>query len=246
MKFASSPFGDPDQIDKAAERFTIARGNAGKELHTRWRDARVKSYGFAASDHPFHHRGSGKAYTYKLFLEQAHALLTEGGRLGFIVPSGIYSDDGTKVLRELFLDRCRWEWLFGFENQESIFDIEKRFKFNPVIIQKGGATDAVRTAFMRRKLEDWERAEGLVTPYGRDRVERFSPYSKAILEIQSGRDLEILEKIYSNSVLVGGDDIDGCDDQPSDGVALDELHGANCEAVRLIVESSLKSLPNRS
>ncbi|MCH7944439.1 MAG: hypothetical protein IIC73_00255, partial [Armatimonadetes bacterium] len=209
MKFAGSPFGDPDRTDKPAERFTIARGNAGKELHTRWRNTRAKSRSFSLPDHPFRHRGEGKAYTYKLFLEQAHALLRDGGRMGFIVPSGLYSDHGTGALRELFLDHCRWEWLFGFENRDKIFDIDSRFKFNPVIIEKGGTTKAIRTAFMRRKLEDWERAEAHTTLYARERVEQFSPKSKAILEIQSARDLEILEKIYANSVLLGDDGPDG-------------------------------------
>ncbi|WP_419937237.1 hypothetical protein [Candidatus Palauibacter sp.] len=40
-------------------------------------------------------------------------------------------------------------------------------------------------------------------------MERFSPKSRAILEIQSARDLEILEKIYANSVLLGDDGPDG-------------------------------------
>ncbi len=131
------------------------------------------------------------------------------GRLGFIVPSGLYSDHGTGGLRQLFLDRCRWEWLFGFENRDKVFEIDSRFKFNPVIIEKGGKTEAIRTAFMRRKLEDWERAEELATLYTRAQVERFSPRSKAILEIQSQRDLEILEKIYANSVLLGDEGPDG-------------------------------------
>ena len=83
------------------------------------------------------------------------------------------------------------------------------YKFNPVIIEKGGSTEAIQTAFMRRDLEDWERAEDLATPYTRAQVEQFSPRSRAILEIQSRRDLEILEKIYANSVLLGDDGPDG-------------------------------------
>jgi hypothetical protein len=78
-----------------------------------------------------------------------------------------------------------------------------------VIITKGGTTTAIRTAFMRRKLEDWERAEQFATPYTRAQVDQFSPRSQAILEIQSARDLEILEKIYANSVLLGDDGPDG-------------------------------------
>ena len=123
--------------------------------------------------------------------------------MGFIVPSGLYSDNGTGVLRRLFLDQCRWEWLFGIENRDKIFPIHRSYKFNPIVMEKGGTTDAIRTAFMRRSLHDWERADELSTSYTREQVERFSPRSRAILEIQSLRDLEILEKIYSNSVLLG-------------------------------------------
>ena len=62
---------------------------------------------------------------------------------------------------------------------------------------------------MRRNLDDWERADEFVTPYTRAQVERFSPRSRAILEIQSQRDLEILEKIYAKAVLLGDDSPDG-------------------------------------
>lgn len=209
MKNAAFPFGDPDCADDASGCFPIARGKENDSLHERWRSARSRSHGFSLNEHPFRYRGKGKAYTYKLFLEQVHALLRKGGRFGFVVPSGLYSDHGTGDLRRLYLDRCSWEWLFGFENREKIFEIDSRFKFNPVIIQKGGSTEAIRTAFMRRKLEDWERGEELATPYSRAQVERFSPKSRAILEIQSKRDLDILEKIYANSVLLGDEGPDG-------------------------------------
>ncbi|MBN2437728.1 MAG: hypothetical protein JXL20_03920 [Deltaproteobacteria bacterium] len=209
MGYTANPFGDPAENDKSQDRFSIVRGNENLTLHRRWRNVRVKSRGFADPRHPFRYQGSADINLYKLFLEQAHALLREGGRLGFIVPSGLYSDHGTGDLRRLFLDRCRWEWLFGFENRDGIFEIHRSYKFNPVIIAKGSKTEAIHTAFMRRKLEDWERAEVLATPYSREQVDQFSPRSKAILEIQSQRDLEILEKIYANSVLLGDDGPDG-------------------------------------
>ena len=112
-------------------------------------------------------------------------------------------------MRQLFLNSCRWEWLFGIENRAKIFPIHGRAKFNPVIVQKGGATEAIQTVFMRRDLADWERAEELATPYALAQVERFSPKSRAILEIQSQRDLEILEKIYDNSVVLGDEGPNG-------------------------------------
>ena len=95
------------------------------------------------------------------------------------------------------------------ENRDKIFPIHRSYKFNPVIVEKGGGTEAIRTAFMRRNLDDWERAEDFATSYARTQVERFSPRSRAILEIQSERDLEILEKIHANAVLLGDEGPDG-------------------------------------
>ena len=206
---ARNPFGDPALDDKSQNRFIAVRGQRNHEFHARWRDARRSSTGFADPGHPFRHQGSADLNLYKLFLEVAHSLARRGGRVGFLVPSGLYSDHGTGALRSLFLERCRWEWLFGIENRAKIFPIDSRSKFNPVVIEKGGSTDAIQTAFMRRDLEDWERAENLATPYSRAQIERFSPKSRAILEIQSPRDLEILGKIYANSVLLGDDGPDG-------------------------------------
>ena len=124
----------------------------------------VQFSGFGDQAHPFRHQGSADLNLYKLFLEKAYTLLRSGGRLGFVAPSGLYSDHGTSVTAgSLPLRRCRWEWLFGFENREGIFPIHRSYKFNPVVIEKGGATEAVRTVFMRRELEDWERAETLAT-----------------------------------------------------------------------------------
>ncbi len=189
MKYAARPSGDPDENEKSQDRFSISRGQVNIELHARWRDARAKDRGFADPHHPFCHQGSADINLYKLFLERAHALLRSEGRMGFVVPSGLYSDHGTGGLRELFLDHCRWEWLFGFENRDAIFDIHRSYKFNPIIVQKGGTTDAIRTAFMRRRLDDWAHAEAYATLYTRERVEQFSPRSRAILELQSDRDL---------------------------------------------------------
>ena len=206
---AGSPFGDPEDNTKSQDRFAVSRGHENRDLHARWRRERRRAAGFADPSHPFRHQGSADLNLYKLFLEAVHTLLRPGGRLGFVVPSGLYSDNGTGPLRRLFLDRCRWEWLFGIENRDKVFPIDSRFKFNPVIVEKGGTTEAIRTVFMRRSLDDWERAEDLATPYRRSQVEQFSPKSRAILEIQSRRDLEILEKIYANSVLLGDDGPDG-------------------------------------
>lgn len=217
VKYTAYPFGDRvtyDSNDKPSHNFNLGSGGKysfkrSEARHDRWRDRREESSGYADAKHPFRHQGGGDINLYKLFLEQGHALLHRDGRLGLIVPSGLYSDHGTGGLRELFIDQSRWEWLFGFENRDKVFDIDGRFKFNPVIIQKGTPTDAIWTAFMRRDLADWEQAEDFVTEYPREQVVQFSPRSRALLEIQSQRDLNVLSKIYANAVLLGDEGPEG-------------------------------------
>lgn len=123
--------------------------------------------------------------------------------MGMIVPSGIYTDKGTTHLRELFLDHCDWQWLFCFENRDSIFDIHRSFKFCPLIVKKGGTTKAIRAAFMHRNVDDWALADRHVLAYPRERVLEFSPSSRAILEIRGEKDLLVLQKVYSHGVLLG-------------------------------------------
>lgn len=211
VKYAGAPFGNAISEDsKGKESFDCNLGDGGRNSfatstrrHERWQLKREESSGYADEEHSFRHQGSADVNLYKLFLEQAHALLNDDGRLGLIVPSGLYSDHGTGDLRRLFVDHCQWEWLFGFENREGIFDIHRSFKFNPIVVTKGGQTQVIRTAFMRRQLADWERGEDFATSYTREQIVQFSPHSRAILEIQSERDLEVLTKIYANSVLLG-------------------------------------------
>lgn len=197
-KHSGSPFGDG-----TANGSTFSLGKGSDSIHSLWKSRRAGSKTYSTPGHPFAWQGEGKPYTYKMFLEYGHALARHGGQLGLLVPSGVYTDKGSTNLRVLLLTHCRWKWLFGFENREGIFDIHRSFKFGPVIVQKGGTTQAIKTAFMHRDLKDWEDAEKHVIPYRREQLERFSPKTRAILEIRAHRDLQVLEKIYENSVLLG-------------------------------------------
>ncbi len=202
----TAPFGDPEAPGPSRSAFSLGKG--GKELHRRWSSVRRRSPSYSDQNHPFQLQ-MGRIFTYQLFLEQSLVLLKNKGRCGLIVPSGIYSDAWSRPLRTTLLERCRWEWLFGIENRDRVFPIHRSYKFNPVIVEKGGSTAAIRTAFMRRNVDDWARAEDLATSYTLAQVRQFSPKSHAVLEIQSRRDMEILEKIYANAVLLGDDGPEG-------------------------------------
>ncbi len=182
--------------------------NLGSKSLANW----IKNVGESASrsDKPFPFRlQMGRVFTYRLFLEQCLFVLRPGGRLGQIVPSAIYSDAWSAPLRKHLLLENQWEWLFGFENRNKVFDIDSRFKFCPLVVQKGGETVEVQTAFMRRELDDWSRPERFAIPVTREQIVRFSPKSMAFLEIQDERDVRVLEKMTTNGVPLGDDGPDG-------------------------------------
>jgi hypothetical protein len=203
MKFAAFPFGDPEDENSCADRFLIARGRQNKLLHDRWRKARVGGLTYSDVDHPFRHRGEGKAYTYKLFLDLSYTLLARAGRLGCIVPFGLCSDAGSRDLRLLFLDRCRWEWLFVLENRDGIFPIHRSFKFGPVILQKTAQTHEITAAFMRHDLSEWQLPDPPSLQYSRKMVSRLSPASLIIVAFSDASDLAAVERMCTAGERVG-------------------------------------------
>jgi len=202
-KNVAFPFGDPSDETSGGTACSFARGRENTEIHDIWRMRRKKHQSFADNAHPFRHQGSADINTYKMFLETAHSLCQNGGRFGFIVPSNIYTDQGSTNLRELFFNNCKWEWLFVFENKNGIFSIHRSYKFCPIIIEKKSKTQIVQTAFMRREVSEWENPFNYSFPYLRDQIIQFSPQNKSFLEIRSSRDLKVISDIFKSSFLIG-------------------------------------------
>jgi hypothetical protein len=181
--------------------------------HKLWAELRKGRSGFADPAHPFLHQGSADLNTYKMFLETGHALLREFGRLGLLVPSGIYSDKGAGSLRRLFLKKSCWSHLYAFQNERFIFGaVHHSFKVAAIQVEKGGQSDNLRTRFRlgpgdspeAHELEADIPNESGYLPVSLSEIWEFSPHSGAILEIRTPRDLEIVKKLYAKWCSVGG------------------------------------------
>ena len=99
----------------------LARGKEGASLAAAWAKHRQERVGFADAEHPFRLQGSADLNSYKMFAEVFWTLLQPEGRLGVILPTGIYSDFGTKDLREELLLRGRLDFLYAFQNEKKVF-----------------------------------------------------------------------------------------------------------------------------
>lgn len=199
VRNAAEPFGSSD--DNAVA-LVPRKAKESESFHKKWSAERSKKTGLSDPEHAFRHQGSADLNSYKLFVEQAHALLKTGGQLGLITPSGLYTDKGSVDLRRLLLDRCAWRWLYGFENRDKVFDIHRSFKFAVTIARKGGSTTELQAAFMRHALDDWTEARGALS-FTVDEIRTFSPQSLSLLEFRDTRDKRVLDGMYRHSCLLG-------------------------------------------
>lgn len=147
---------------------------------------------------------------YKLFVEQGYNLLRADGQCGIVIPSGIYTDLGTKGLRDLLFDQTRVTGLFCFENRKAIFEgVHRSFKFVVLTFEKGGATTKFPAAFMRHNVAELARfpqigAQWLTV----ELIRRLSPDSHSVMEFKSDLDVQIAEKMLKFPLL--GEKLKGC------------------------------------
>jgi hypothetical protein len=193
----------------------------GLEEEFRAYEARVKTLAAClkkGGDYRFHdwevdgRATGGDPDAFKFFVERAWQLVREGGRVGFVVPSAIYNNEGCTGLRHLLLEHAQVERFYAFENRRKVFPIDSRYKFVSLVFRKGKPeVDGFEAAFMRHDLAELdataryrEPGQENVKPFAapwivsirRRELERLSPGTLAFLEYRNPRDREILLKMY--------------------------------------------------
>ncbi|MGL4375368.1 MAG: Eco57I restriction-modification methylase domain-containing protein, partial [Microcoleaceae cyanobacterium] len=128
---------------------------------------------------------------YKLFLEQCFNLMRQGGECGIVIPSGIYTDLGTKQLREMLFSQTKVSGLFCFENRKTIFEgVHRSFKFVVLTFEKDGITTQFPSAFMRldvQELQGFPSVDSLQISV--DLVRKLSPDSLSVMEFKNEVDV---------------------------------------------------------
>jgi len=159
-------------------------------------------------------QGRGDPATHKLFLERMYTLLQRDGRLGYVVPSGIYTDLGTKELREMLLNEGSIQYIYSFSNERFFFPgVDHRFKFCMLGAHKGQQTDGFWAAFRFNPRvavapDDLpaflENASNKIY-VKQSSLQRFSPESLGVMEFQNKQDYKVAEKVYADWPLFGED-----------------------------------------
>lgn len=137
-------------------------------------------------------------------------MLRNRGNCGIILPTGIYSDLGTKQLREMLFSQTGVVDLFGLSNERFIFDaVDHRFKICLITFEKGKSTEAFPAAF-RITPGEAIRPENLDTflndksehiEISVDLIRQLSPDSLSVMEFKSKQDIEIAQKMLKFPLL---------------------------------------------
>ena len=139
----------------------------------------------------------GKINKYSIFAETARTICGPAGRVGMIVPSGIATDDTTKVFFADLVDRRSLVSLYDFENRERVFPgIDSRIKFCLLTLSGGErpSSQAEFAFFLHRteQLRDVARRFTL-TP---EDFALFNPNTRTCPVFRTRRDADIAGKMY--------------------------------------------------
>ena len=140
--------------------------------------------------------GVGDVNTYALFSETFLQATAPDGRAGFIVPTGIATDDSTKAYFERLAIGGHLRSLLCLENEEFVFpSVHHAFRF--ALLTLGGklAPDAASLVFFARQPEQIHdpRRRFALTP---DEFALINPNTRTCPVFRSERDAELTKKLY--------------------------------------------------
>lgn len=141
--------------------------------------------------------GCGDVNMYALFAELIYGMLDAYGTAGFIVPSGISTDDGTKTYFGKIATSGMLKSLYDFENREGLFPtVDSRFKFCLITLApKDGMSDFSFFLHNMNDLED-SRRHFTMTPEDFDLI---NPNTHTCPVFRSEADAKLAKKIYNKA-----------------------------------------------
>jgi N-6 DNA Methylase len=151
--------------------------------------------------------GTGRINTYAIFSELNRRLINPIGRTGFIVPSGIATDDTTKFFFRDLVERRSLVSLYDFENRLGLFPgVHRSYKFC-LLTLAGGAVPAKEAhfVFFALQVENLREDNRQFTLNAED-FARLNPNSRTCPIFRTRRDAELTKLVYARVPILWQDD----------------------------------------
>jgi len=137
--------------------------------------------------------GVGDVNTYALFAETILQIHADSGRAGFIVPTGIATDDSTKAYFGHITQNRRLVSLYDIENREAVFpSVHRSYKFCLLTLGAAERAEFVCFATQVSQLAD-PRRRFTLTP---EEFRLINPNTLTCPVFRSERDAELTKKLY--------------------------------------------------
>ena len=141
--------------------------------------------------------GVGRVNLFALFAESARKLVSKRGRVGQILPSGIVSDDSTKLFFQSVVESRQLVSFFDFENRDGLFEaVHRSFKFG--VLTLAGARESGAEAvfvFYAANTEHLKNPDNRFT-LSAEEIALLNPTTKTCPIFRTHRDAEIAKSIY--------------------------------------------------
>lgn len=147
--------------------------------------------------------GKGDVNTYAIFAEHNCSILGLRGRAGFIVPSGIATDDTTKDFFVSLLDSRRLASIFDFQSGPGLFGAigHGTFKFSLTTLAGGRIETAPLFSFYNRSVETARSPEKLFSLSSIE-FEVLNPNTRTCPTFRSRRDADINIAMYQRAGIL--------------------------------------------
>lgn len=165
--------------------------------------------------------GVGDVNTYALFAESIRQITAADGRAGFIVPSGLATDNSTRAFFGDLVTKKSLDSFFEFENEGFFRGAGQghmlRFALT-TIVGSGQQIPETRFLFQAKKLEHLHDSERVFTLSAED-IERVNPNTLTCPIFQSRYDAELTKKIYQRVPVLIREARDGQPEQNPWGIS---------------------------
>jgi hypothetical protein len=151
---------------------------------------------FVRSGVPYPLCGMGRVNLFALFAEAARALVGPRGHVGQILPSGIVSDDSTKLFFQAIVERRQLVSFLDFENRARLFpEVEPQLKFGLLTLSGSATSSPPRFASFLTHPSEARDQERFFTLEQSD-IALLNPATKTCPVFRTARDAELTKAIY--------------------------------------------------
>ncbi|MCH1879090.1 N-6 DNA methylase [Alcaligenes ammonioxydans] len=148
--------------------------------------------------------GVGDVNTYALFAETFLQGTAPQGRAGFIVPTGIATDDSTKAYFGYIAGSGRLASLYDFENSEAVFPaVHRSYKFSLLTLGASRQAEFVCFATQVMHVVD-ERRRFTLAP---EDFTLINPNTRTCPVFRSERDAELTKKLYRAALVLVAEEV---------------------------------------